>query len=315
LLDGKLVASVPKGAEGFRVDYADGTVVDLGTEFAMSVRSGGGTEVGVFDGEIELHTGDEQPMALFENQSVLHRVEAAGSVIEPIPFRRDEFIRRLPSRDFAWEIRSSEAQELEFDVTHLVWKPGNYRAIFKWINGRDAIDIRDAELRIDGRVVSEDSHSGTTGILPFVRDNLYRLDIPSDAYTSGRWTLHVTVEPHPRTRALTDYTGAIQSSGVLQFEDGLATNATAGDFIGRWSYRHLGSRFVREFHPDGTITLFRNGKIEDKQFVDSRWTVDGGVLTVTIPELGAEEKHILRDLNTLVFMSNPYENAVRESSE
>ena len=33
---GKIYTTVPKGAEGFCVDYAQGSVVDLGTEFAKS---------------------------------------------------------------------------------------------------------------------------------------------------------------------------------------------------------------------------------------------------------------------------------------
>jgi hypothetical protein len=41
--------------------------------------------------------------------------------------------------------------------------------------------------------------------------------------------------------------------------------------------------------------------------------VKDGVLNVSIPKRGLVERHVLRDPKTLIFASNPYENAVKES--
>ncbi len=303
--NGKLVASVPKGAEGFRIDYADGTVVDLGTEFAMDVRKDGPTDIGVFDGEIELHTGDRpEPMPLFTNHAVRHDLSDAKKPLQVIPFDREKYVRRLPNRDFAWEITSPEVQELEFDVSHLVWKPADYRAIFKWFNGPNVLEIEAVELRHDGQPVARDEHRGTTGYLAHVHDNVYRLDLSDVPTQSGRWTLHATVRP-------IDGTTPILSAGILQFEEGLASSAVEADFVGKWRYHFAGSEFIRGFRPDGSIRLYENGEWRSGAFADSRWSVENGVLKSYIPRLDATESHTLRDRDTLLFISQPYENARR----
>lgn len=311
LANGKLVASVPKGAEGFRIDYVDGTVVDLGTEFAMDVRRDGPTDIGVFDGEIELHTGDRPaPMPVFTNHAIRHDLTDAENPVQVIPFERDKYVRRLPNRDFAWEIISPEVQELEFDVSHLVWKPADYRAIFKWFNGPNALEIQSVELRRDGRTVTRDAHLGVTGDLALVHDNVYRLDFSGAEVEAGRWTLHATVRPV--TDGLPEET-PIRSAGILQFEEGLASSATAGDFIGKWTYRYGGSEFVREIRADGSIRLYKDGEWYRQSFAESRWNVEDGILKTYIPEHDASESHTLRDHDTLIFISRPYENAVRVS--
>ncbi len=310
LASGKLVAYVPPGAEGFTVDYAGGKVVDLGTEFAMEV-SGAKAEVGVFDGEIALHLPGDMPRSLFQDQAVIHE-EGEEQRLRAVPLDREKFVRRMPARDFRWEITSHGPREVEFDVTHLIWKPSNYRAIFKWMEGRDAIVIRDVELRRDGEPVTGDFHEGVTGGLRLVRDNVFHLDLRSEDFERGRWTLHATMEMYPREESIAEKNPPVASLGLLQFEEGLVSTATAEDFIGRWSYHHLGGHYVREFHADGRLDLFVNGKLEPEAFPGFRWEVAGGVLKVGVP--GREnvyERHVLRDRTTLVFVSNPYGNAIR----
>ena len=53
---GNLVAKVPKGAEGFSIVTPSAMIVDLGTEFGVSVLSDGTAEAHVFQGEIEVVT-------------------------------------------------------------------------------------------------------------------------------------------------------------------------------------------------------------------------------------------------------------------
>lgn len=310
---GKLYTTVPQGAEGFRVNYSGGVVEDLGTEFAMDVLPNGKTEVGVFVGKVKLHTPGRDSILLFENQSLVQSADSAVP-LEPVPLDRKKFVHRLPARDFRWEVDTPGSREVTFDVTHLVWKPAKYRAIFKWISGPDAVVVRNVRLCRDSVVVASDDHRGTTGKLNYVADNIFALDIGQDDYSRSRWTVVAEVEILSREGgALADMPIPIDSRGILQFEEGLVTGAGPEQFIGSWTYRHMGDTFVREFHPDGTVSLLKNGFPEDTSWVESRWTVEDGILNVTLPKKGLVERHVLRDPKTMIFGSNPYENATRLS--
>jgi hypothetical protein len=311
IASGKLVAYVPKGAEGFTVDYGNGQVVDLGTEFAMEIGANGTMELGVFDGEVELHLPGDSPFLLDRSQAMVHD-RYAEEPLRPVPFDRAKFVRELPSRDFPWKIQSVEPVELEIDVSHLIWKSAEYRAIFKWISGKDAVEIRNVELRRDGELIAADSRRGQTGMLLHVKDNLFDLTVPSGIYQPGRWTLHAIINQLPRTGGMTRYHGPVDSSGIMLFEEGLVNRAETADFIGRWAFSFAGARFVREFHPDGTITLTKNGKRQPKAFANCSWWVDKGILHAEIPDgSGLVETHILRDRDTLMFTNRSFDNAVR----
>ncbi|RYD21189.1 MAG: hypothetical protein EOP88_12250, partial [Verrucomicrobiaceae bacterium] len=178
---GKLYTTVPKGAEGFRVHYTGGIVEDLGTEFAMDALPDGRMEVGVFSGKVKLHSEGHDSIMLFENQSLVQTPDAAEP-FEPIPLNREKFVNRLPARDFRWEVDTEGTREFTIDVTHLVWKPAKYRAIFKWISGFDAVKIRDVRLFLDGKQVAADTHPGSTGVLRHVSNNIYALDVRTGQY-------------------------------------------------------------------------------------------------------------------------------------
>ena len=313
LAKGKLYTTVPKGAEGFKIHYSGGTVEDLGTEFAMDAQADGSTEVGVFSGKVKLHSEGRDSIMLFENQSLVQS-PGAEEPFEPVPLDREKFVDRLPARDFRWEVNSPGTREFTCDVTHLVWKPAKYRAIFKWISGMDAVNLRDVRLFRDGELVASDDHAGSTGVLRYVSNNIYALDVPPGGYARGRWTITARIEAISREGGnLARADIPIGSRGILQFEEGLVTGAGPEQFIGRWTYRHMGMAFVREFHPDGSVTLEQNGVKDEGYWVDSRWEVKDGVLNVSIPKRGLVERHVLRDAKTLIFTSNPYENAVKGS--
>jgi hypothetical protein len=107
----------------------------------------------------------------------------------------------------------------------------------------------------------------------------------------------------------------VQSQGILQFEEGMVSTARPEDFIGKWEYHFLGGRFVREFRPDGTVTLTKDGAPYLEAFAGSWWEVQEGVLKVWIPDQGLFENHVLRDSGTLIFTSNPYDNARKLGDE
>jgi len=312
---GKLYTTVPKGAEGFQIHYSGGIVEDLGTEFAMDALPDGRMEVGVFSGKVRLHSEGHDSIMLFENQSLMQTPDAFEP-FEPIPLNRGKFVNRLPARDFRWEVDSAGTREITVDVTHLVWKPAKYRAIFKWISGFDAVNVRDVRLFRDGKLVASDNHTGTTGVLRYVSNNIYSLDVSPGEYDRGRWTITARIETVNRGGGeLAHPEVPFQSSGILQFEEGLVTGAEMDEFVGRWSYNHVGKLFIREFKADGTVSLLQDGKIVDDSWQGSRWWVRKGVLNVVIPNKGVVERHVLRDAKTLIFASNPYENAVKMADD
>jgi hypothetical protein len=70
LLQGKLTARVPAPNAGFEVVSRHGKVIDLGTEFGVSVSDAGATEVYVFEGKVEARaTDDARAVSLTRNQA------------------------------------------------------------------------------------------------------------------------------------------------------------------------------------------------------------------------------------------------------
>ena len=306
---GKIVADVPKGAEGFTVTYAEGQIVDLGTEFGLEIPQGGGkANFGVFRGEIEYRPdGDASRMVrLLENHAVL----TEGETITSVPFDSSKFTRRMPSREFAWKLtgESTAPAIWDYDVSHLIWKPGEYRTIVKWMVGPVALKILKSELLLDGKVVIMDEHVGSTRWTDFnINSNSYTLPVAADQYRRGTWTLRV----HALPQAILAKDQC--SEGVILFEEGLAVNATPADFIGTWEYLHNGIVYRRAFHPDGTASLTMDGKPYE-MFKESSWEVREGRLILSVLNPSGQrglEEHVLRDSNTLIFTNFPYRNARR----
>jgi hypothetical protein len=90
LLRGKLSAKVPEPAVGFEVLSPQGKVVDLGTEFGVSVGDDGATDVRVFAGQVKASAGGE-PVSLRANQSA--RLDGAGVTVQP--GGSDAFVRAI----------------------------------------------------------------------------------------------------------------------------------------------------------------------------------------------------------------------------
>ncbi|QQL44467.1 FecR domain-containing protein [Sulfuriroseicoccus oceanibius] len=317
MTNGRLVADVPKGAEGFTVHHSQGKVIDLGTEFAVNIHDElSPVEIGVFSGEVDVYAkNDATPVRVFENHAVLHGGKL-NIPIESVPFFRDEYIRSVPSREFPWQFSTaevtndSEPTEMYFDVSHLVWRSGDYRAVVKWMSGLDVILIHQAELLVDGEVVASDTHQGSSGELHNTHNNTFEFYVPDQINLKGRqWELKLTVSPsRPSATKFSP-----DSKGIVLFEEGHAVNATADDFIGAWEYHHDNNVHQREFRPDGTVVYTYNGK-ETNLFSKARWSVDDGILTVIIPPAGTEkrkliEHHILRNSDELIFIDRPYRNA------
>ena len=300
---GKLVAEVPPGAEGYVVEWSDGKVVDLGTEFAIDVpQSEGPAEVGVFRGEVRVMPGDrpqEDGAPLYTGHAV-RMTGASTTGLRSIPFDQDRFIRQMPSRELPWFYRGG-GDPLVWDVSHLMWSPGDQLAVFKWMTGPEALTLGKVELLLDGVVVATDEHPCSVGDLSSTVGNAYRLHVAPDAWKRGAWELRAwPVETIPGAHA----------EGILMFEDGATLEASAGDFTGAWEYVHDGKRYRRAFHADGTCTLWVDGRASD-YFQDAKWEVKGGILRVNFPASKVAEEHLLRDRESLLFINQPYRNARR----
>ncbi|MFT4640046.1 MAG: hypothetical protein ACI8T1_003371 [Verrucomicrobiales bacterium] len=351
---GNLVADVPPGAEGFSVDYAGDRLVDHGTKFGVRLPRGGApAEVAVFRGEVEVFPGDgERSAHLFSNHAV-RRSDSEATGLESIPLDRTLYARELPSRELPWkvpQIPRGEKTSFEFDVSDLVRSAGEYRLVFKWMRGRQGIHVDNIELRLDGRLIAEDRHSGQTGPVRFTSDteashsgqaevdeltdrwtsaayatpdsrsgqaevahftsgNIFTLRIPAESYGRGRWTVHATAWSHIPTDYVPSPGEMSDSEGILLVEEGLANDATAEDFLGRWDYWHNGHLYARELFADGTAILSYDGEVHRRP----TWGVENGVLEIRFPDVDLTEGHLLRDRETLIFVDRPYRNARKVS--
>ena len=302
-----------KGAEGFTVEYPEGKIIDLGTEFAVDVPPGGGaSRFGVFRGEIECRPNGNPGHAfrLLEGHAAM--VEKGET--RSIPFDKTEFVRELPSREFSWNLETEPGTRVSwsFDVSHLIYKPGTYLAICKTLGGSHRVRVARARLVLDG--VTAVAEAPQVALLPFDRilgqDNAYRLTIPEQAYRRGKWSLHLEAWIQ---NSAAQPASAAKASGILMFEEGLVSEASAADFVGTWEYLHDGNVYRRSFLLDGSSRLTINGE-PYAGFQDSRWLVREGNLILSLRDDDGswfEETHCLRNHDTLIFINRPYRNALR----
>jgi len=89
---GRLAAFVPVGADGFRVSTPCANIVDLGTEFGLTVGDRGETELSVFDGKVELTPTAPQGTTQVVESGLSYRVDTQGKT-------HQESIRLAPYRD------------------------------------------------------------------------------------------------------------------------------------------------------------------------------------------------------------------------
>lgn len=304
---GRFVAHVPKGAEGFTVDYRNGRIIDLGTEYGCQLEKDGRLKLGVFEGEVELLTkGATQPAKLTKDHAVEQSASAPDALVT-IPFDRNKFIREAPSRELPWHITSAKPTTTTFDISPLIWRSGSYRFIFKWMRGVHASRISGLRVLCDGRPVFVSSQNGIVGKLQLTRNNVFDFTVPKDAYRRGVWTVEATLTSHDEAPFGSETSWA---EGILMVEDGDLRNATAADFTGTWTYRHDGADWKRVINSDGTTELYRNDQLRPS-WEGATWNVSQGVLRIVVPAMGVTETHILRDANTLIFLDQPYRNAER----
>lgn len=93
---GKMTARVPPEAAGFEVLSPQGKVIDLGTEFGVSVGTGGATEVVVFEGMVEAHpTGGTGDGARSVTRNHAARIAAGRVTVREADADAGRFVRAI----------------------------------------------------------------------------------------------------------------------------------------------------------------------------------------------------------------------------
>ncbi|MFG0334510.1 MAG: LamG-like jellyroll fold domain-containing protein [Maioricimonas sp. JB049] len=105
VLKGRLRAHVPPAARGFSLDVGDMKVVDLGTEFGLSV-SPEGADVQVFDGEVEVQNRSDERRRVTAGRGLIRK---PGGELEETAATAEQFV------DFAdLEVRSRNQQNSRY---------------------------------------------------------------------------------------------------------------------------------------------------------------------------------------------------------
>lgn len=157
--EGRLRAQVPPAARGFTLQLDDLTVVDLGTEFGLSVTDEG-TDVQVFDGEVELHESGSEPRLLTAGNAI--RRDAAGYRestaeagsylnIEALASRTSDKVNEQYKRWRAWSERTRKDPRL---ILYYAFDQGD-----EW-HRRLISDVEPANNELDGAIVGAQQTSG-----------------------------------------------------------------------------------------------------------------------------------------------------------
>jgi hypothetical protein len=97
LLQGKLAAHVSPQACGFQVFVPGGKVIDLGTEFGVSVEGDGNAKVVVFQGNVEAYSNhsEKRPLNLGKDQVAYISSSGVSRNPEKADSNRTEFVRAI----------------------------------------------------------------------------------------------------------------------------------------------------------------------------------------------------------------------------
>jgi hypothetical protein len=175
---GHLTGNVSKG--NFVLTTPTAKVIDLGTEFGVSVDSFAHTDVCVFNGEVRvlggMH-GDDDSTSLLLSDGMSARVGSSGQIAEPGDFDASHFARKLPESQ--WDARDPDEICLVDLLSGSITGPRRLAGVIAPDTGETD---RHPWLREDGPGYSVAAGYQSTSWHPFI-DGVF---IPSD---SGQETL------------------------------------------------------------------------------------------------------------------------------
>jgi ferric-dicitrate binding protein FerR (iron transport regulator) len=127
LTRGRVVVHVPPQARGFAVRTPQARLVDLGTEFGVSVRGEGDTEVQVFQGAVVASwtgaVGQTVDQRLEAGRAVRIRAQAPDS--QGIPFEPEHFVRMFPADSDCGNPGGPLYNRSRLDTVHVLPAPKN----------------------------------------------------------------------------------------------------------------------------------------------------------------------------------------------
>lgn len=98
LLEGQAVLHGDDVSDGFQLHIPDATLVDIGTEYAVSVGADGASEIHVFDGVVLRHPKGAEAKTPSEELSAGDARRFQAELATNVPLDADRFVRRVPAR-------------------------------------------------------------------------------------------------------------------------------------------------------------------------------------------------------------------------
>ena len=199
---GKIRAMVPEQASGFQVGTSKLDVVDLGTEFGMSVGENGEIEVVVYEGKVELHIDEAKPGA--EPEIEVSELNAGESIfldprglLKKMDMPKSQFIgtaglaersiEELQARYSRWVEASQELREDERLLLYYTFD--NEQAWSRTVTDQALNKSRSSDGALVGCMWVQGRWPGK-GALQFKRNSdRVRIDIPGqqDSITFTAW--------------------------------------------------------------------------------------------------------------------------------
>ena len=102
---------------------------------------------------------------------------------------RDEYGQQIGQWK-SGKVSAGTYKPVKFDATGKINKTGTYEFTFMYTHGTQRLDIETVKVVVNGKVVAEDKHHGTTGGQH--KNNTYRLKIDSFE-TGANYTLQANV--------------------------------------------------------------------------------------------------------------------------
>ena len=281
---GRLRAHVPPAARGFTLEVDDMKVVDLGTEFGLSVTDGE-SHVHVFDGEVEIHR-DGKTEQLNAGQSLSDEqklIEHAETPAFPDVAALDDRLRQ--QQQIRFDRWNSWSQQMRSNPQLIAYYSFTADDRDRW-SRRLVSSIEPANANLDGAIVGADRVEGRWPLkhgLEFRRPgDRVRIQVPGEfsSLTLGCWVKINSLDRKYNSLFLTDNYNKgephwqILESGQLYFsvrpteqgEDGPADYKVLSppfwnpSLAGRWI--HLATVYNVD---EQSVTHYLNGHLLNKE--------------------------------------------------
>ena len=246
---GRLRAQVPPAARGFSLEVEDMKVIDLGTEFGLSV-SPDGANLQVFDGAVELKQPESEQRLLGAGRALLRTPQGTYAETNVTP---DRFVdiaaldtrasERQDERHERWRQRSEKLRRDERLIAYYAFdQPGD------WLR-RLGSSLEPADSELDGAIVGAHQVAGrweTKGGLEFKRPgDRVRVQIPGEfsSLTFACWVKIDSLDRWYNSLFLTDHYNQgephwqILDTGQLFFSVRHKPDEAAGELAKRRSHQ------------------------------------------------------------------------------